>query len=162
MARKWQTQPKPQTWTSDLNPKPKPITPRALHTHGHKHICIHTHAEILYMSTALTDTGWRRLIGSPKLQMIFHNRATKYRALLLKMTYKEKGPYESSPPCIDGRSHDHALVLTLLYIQIYIYTSMCVRACIYIYIYIYMYIYICIYIYIDILTREIMYHILYI
>ena len=45
-------------------------------------------------------TGWRRLIGSPKLQMIFHKRATKYRSLLRKMTYKDKGSYESSPPCI--------------------------------------------------------------
>jgi len=42
---------------------------------------------------------WRRLIGSPKLQIIFHQRATKYRALLRKMTYKDKGSYESSPPC---------------------------------------------------------------
>ena len=46
-----------------------------------------------------TGTGWRRLIGSPKLQIIFHKRATKYRALLRKMTYKDKGSYESSPPC---------------------------------------------------------------
>jgi len=45
------------------------------------------------------NTGWRRLIGSPKLQIIFHKRATKYRALLRKMTYKDKGSYESSPPC---------------------------------------------------------------
>ena len=37
------------------------------------------------------STGWRRLIGSPKLQIIFHKRATKYRALLRKMTYKDKG-----------------------------------------------------------------------
>jgi len=44
-------------------------------------------------------TGWRRLIGSPKLQIIFHKRATKYRSLLQKMTYKDKGSYESSPPC---------------------------------------------------------------
>jgi len=44
-------------------------------------------------------TGWRRLIGSPKLQIIFHKRATKYRAFLRKMTYKDKGSYESSPPC---------------------------------------------------------------
>jgi len=43
---------------------------------------------------------WRRLIGSPKLQVTFHKRATKYRALLRKMTYKDKGSYESSPPCI--------------------------------------------------------------
>jgi len=44
-------------------------------------------------------TGWRRLIGSPKLQIIFHKRATKYRSLLRKMTYEDKGSYESSPPC---------------------------------------------------------------
>ena len=46
-----------------------------------------------------TSTGWRRLIGSPKLQIIFHKRATKYRSLLRKMTYKDKGSYESLPPC---------------------------------------------------------------
>ena len=33
------------------------------------------------------------------LQIIFHKRATKYRSLLRKMTYTEKGSYESSPPC---------------------------------------------------------------
>ena len=43
--------------------------------------------------------GWRRLIGSPKLQIIFHKRATQYRSLLQKMTYKDKGSCESSPPC---------------------------------------------------------------
>ena len=42
-------------------------------------------------------TGWRILMGSPKLQIIFHKRATKYRSLLWKMTYKNKGSYESSP-----------------------------------------------------------------
>ena len=47
----------------------------------------------------VTSTGWRRLIGSPKLQIIFHKRATKYRSLLRKMTYKDKGSYGSSPPC---------------------------------------------------------------
>ena len=45
-------------------------------------------------------TGWRRLVGPPKLQIIFHKRATKYRSLLRGMTYKDKGSYESSPPCI--------------------------------------------------------------
>ena len=44
------------------------------------------------------STGWRRLIGSPKLQIIFHKRAARYRSLLRKMTYKDKGSYESSPP----------------------------------------------------------------
>ena len=43
-------------------------------------------------------TGWQRLIGSPKLQIIFHKRATKYGSLLQKMTYEDKGFYESSPP----------------------------------------------------------------
>ena len=43
-------------------------------------------------------TGWRRLIGSPKLQIIFHKRATKYGLFLWKMTHKDKGSYESSPP----------------------------------------------------------------
>ena len=51
---------------------------------------------------AIADTGWRRLIGFPKLQIIFrvHKRATKSRSLLRKITYKDKGSYESSPPCI--------------------------------------------------------------
>jgi len=40
-------------------------------------------------------TGWRRLIGSPKLQIIFLIRAIKYTSLLRKMTYKDKGSYES-------------------------------------------------------------------
>ena len=50
-----------------------------------------------YMSNMVT--GWRRLIGSPKLQIIFHNRATKYKSLLRKMTYEDEGSYESLPPC---------------------------------------------------------------
>jgi len=33
------------------------------------------------------------------LQIIFHKRATEYRSLLRKMTYKDKGSYECSPPC---------------------------------------------------------------
>jgi len=48
----------------------------------------------------VTHTGWRRLIRSPKLQIIVHKRATNYRSLLRKMTYKDKGSYESSPPFI--------------------------------------------------------------
>ena len=44
-------------------------------------------------------TGWRRLIGSLKLQIMVHKRAIKYRSLLRKMTHRDKGSYESSPPC---------------------------------------------------------------
>jgi len=36
------------------------------------------------------------------MQIIFHKRATKYRSLLQKMTYKHKGSYESSPPCTEN------------------------------------------------------------
>ena len=56
-----------------------------------------------YRKSWLRDIGWRRLIGSPNLQIIFHKRATKYRSLLRKMTYKDKGSYESLPPCIAYR-----------------------------------------------------------
>ena len=47
-------------------------------------ICIYT-----YVSMHIY-TGWRRLIGSLKLQIIFHRRATKYRSLLQKINYKDK------------------------------------------------------------------------
>jgi len=45
------------------------------------------------------STGWRRPIGCLNLQVIFRKRATNYRALLRKMTYKDKTSYASSPPC---------------------------------------------------------------
>jgi len=44
-------------------------------------------------------TGWRRPIGCLKSQVIFRKRGTNSRALLLKMTYKDKASYGSSPPC---------------------------------------------------------------
>jgi len=47
-----------------------------------------------------SDTGWQRPIRCLKLQVIFRKRATHYRALLRKMTYKDKASYGSSPPCI--------------------------------------------------------------
>jgi len=33
------------------------------------------------------------------LQIIFYKRTIKYRSLLRKTTYKDKGSYETSPPC---------------------------------------------------------------
>jgi len=45
-------------------------------------------------------TGWPRPIGCLKLQVNFHKRASDYKALLRKMTYKDKASYGSSPPCI--------------------------------------------------------------
>jgi len=46
-----------------------------------------------------SDTGWQKPIGCLKLQVSFHKKATDYRALLQKMTYKDKASYRSSPPC---------------------------------------------------------------
>jgi len=40
-------------------------------------------------------TRWQRCIGCLKLQVIFHKRATNSRALLQKMTYKNKASYGS-------------------------------------------------------------------
>ena len=44
-------------------------------------------------------TGWRRLTGCLKLQVIFRKRASNYRALLRKITCKDKTSYDSTPPC---------------------------------------------------------------
>jgi len=54
-----------------------------------------SHVAHIYMS----HTGWQRLIGCLKLQVIFCKRATNCRALLRKMTCKNKPSYASSPPC---------------------------------------------------------------
>ena len=61
------------------------------HTHpplSHTHICL-----------ALTYTP---TIGCLKLQVSFRKRATNYRALLRKMTSKDKVSRGSSPPCSTG------------------------------------------------------------
>ena len=59
--------------------------------HVTTHICM-SHTRLL--------TGRQKFIGCPKSQVIFRERATNYRALLRKMTYKDKASYGSSPPCI--------------------------------------------------------------
>ena len=45
--------------------------------------------------TGLVATGWRRLVGCLTWQVIFHKRATNYRALLRKMTYEDKAYHYS-------------------------------------------------------------------
>jgi len=93
-----------------------------------RHVLYHT--SYLNMRSHITyhTTGWRRLIGSPKLQIIFHKRATKYRSLLRNMTYKDKGSYDSSPPCTvicvirvmrSHTTHDthHITHITLLHLK---------------------------------------------
>jgi len=54
----------------------------------------HMHLYIRYMCT-----GWRRPMGCLKSQIICCKWATNYRALLRKLTYKDKASYGSLPPC---------------------------------------------------------------
>jgi len=65
------------------------------HTNTHKH----THTLTYHLQRLLYATGWRVPIGCLKLNFTFRNRATNYRPLLPKTTYKDKASYGSSPPC---------------------------------------------------------------
>jgi len=55
---------------------------------------------ISHMRMCKRGTGWRRPIGCLISQIFFRILATNYRALWRKMTYKDKGSYDSTPPCI--------------------------------------------------------------
>ena len=65
----------------------------------------HTHTSSAYAHEfcrfVMIGTGWRRPIGCLKLQINFGKRATDHRALLLKITYKDKASYASSSPYTD-------------------------------------------------------------
>jgi len=84
-------------------------------------ICVTWHVHSLY---PYKNTGWRRLIGSPKLQIIFHKRATKYRSLLRKMSCNNKGSCESSSPCTDVNLLHMQSWHTCIYTACRIYASM--------------------------------------
>jgi len=110
------------------------------------------------------STGWWRPIGCLKLQVTFHQRATSYRALLRKVTYKDKASYGSSPPCNFAIAaifyNKHAFPVrkcTKIYKYVYAYVHMCISLylctyiwmrkslckcmgiCVYIYVYIFTY-----------------------
>jgi len=59
----------------------------AFNTHGVTHL------------NGKKSTGWRRLIGCFRSPVISRKRATKYRALLRKIIYKDKSSYDYTPPC---------------------------------------------------------------
>ena len=64
--------------------------------------CLMSHSSVMHTCLIL-ETWWyrvRRCIGCLKLQISFHTRAANYRAVLWKMTYKDKAFYVSSPPCM--------------------------------------------------------------
>ena len=69
-----------------------------------------------------TGTGWRRLIGCLKLQIIFCKRATDYRALLRKMIRKDKASYGSLPPCTNTSTQYMNTHYIYIHVHIYIYT----------------------------------------
>jgi len=71
----------------------------------------------VFNHSARCATGWRRLIGCLKLQVVFRKRATNYRALLRKLTYEDKASYGSTPPCSST-----ICICTCVYICIYIYS----------------------------------------
>ena len=71
--------------------------------------CIHTEHQ---------DTGQRRSIGCLRLQVMFRKRATNYRALLRKTTYKDKASYDFTPHC---NNQDPQRMC------IYIYMPMCIH-----------------------------------
>ena len=52
-----------------------------------------------HLKSRIYDTGWQICTGCLKLQVSFRERATNYKALLRKMTNKDKASYGSSPPC---------------------------------------------------------------
>ena len=56
----------------------------------HVCVCVCVLAICKWPFACVLATGWRRPIGYLKLQVIFRNRATNFRALLQKMTYKDK------------------------------------------------------------------------
>jgi len=60
-----------------------------------------------YVKRIWLNTAWRRLIGSLKLQISLQKRATRYISILRKMTYKDKGSCESSPPCTWKSCHQY-------------------------------------------------------
>ena len=65
-------------------------------------MCVQTsHVTHTYKTLVYTRTGWRRLIGCLKLQVILCKRATYYRALLRNMTYEERASYDSTPQSIE-------------------------------------------------------------
>jgi len=62
-------------------------------------VCVRTYACAGACAGACLYRGWQGPIECPKLQVSFRKRATNYRALLQKKTYKDKAFNRSSPPC---------------------------------------------------------------
>ena len=80
-------------------------------------------------------TGWWRPIGCLELQLIFRKRATNCRALLRKMTYKDKASYGSSPPCTwcEWCIVVFVDVCEFLVVVVYVCSCVCVCVCVWVF-----------------------------
>ena len=67
-----------------------------MHLRQDSFICDMTYSHV---TRRTHNIEWRRPIGCLNLQVLFCKRATNHRALLQKMTYKDKASYGSLPPC---------------------------------------------------------------
>jgi len=93
------------------------------YTHNYTHIqwrardytCVYRYTR------GATYTGWRRLIGCLKLQVIFFKRATNYRAVLRKMSYEDVASYDPTPPCIQHQRHTYTSAHSYVYIYLCMY-----------------------------------------
>ena len=80
-----------------------------IHIRTSQYICVYIHVLYIHIRTSLHSkyqyarTEWRRLRGCLEFQVIFRKRATNYKVLWRKMTYEDKAPYDSTPPCIRSR-----------------------------------------------------------
>jgi len=75
-----------------------------VYIHTNMYTYMYTYMHKFALTTAVgSRTGWRKLIACLKLQVIFCQKTTNYRALLQKMTYEYKPSYASSPLCIVAR-----------------------------------------------------------
>jgi len=61
--------------------------------------CVAASYKCIMPKSPVIHTEWRRPKGYLKSQVIFRKRATNHRALLRKMTFKDKASYGSTPLC---------------------------------------------------------------
>jgi len=90
---------------------------------------------IILRSLLIVATPYRvaKTHRMPQVQVIFRKRATNYRALLRKMTQKDKAFYDSMPPCTTA-AYPRVSCHTLSHVEIYTQhithsQNFCLRVC---------------------------------
>ena len=82
--------------------------------------------ESMYMYVCTYVRYYVRCKGCLKLQVSFCKRATNYRALLRKMTYKVQASYAFLPTCM------HVCTYECMYVCMYVCVYVCMHACMYV------------------------------